>query len=136
MRCDHGHYFIDTPVTISPWCNKMSTVSTHSFKVTVKNLVHPNMGLSSCLFIPLRHFLPLSGLQDLIGLRELDLANNCLCCHDDLEPLRSLKRLREVGHLTVSSCYCLADINCNKMMPCCCQETYIILAHQFSECSF
>ena len=43
------------------------------------------------------HCVTMSGLQELVGLHELDLANNCLCCHDDMQPIRPLKKLRQVS---------------------------------------
>ena len=38
-----------------------------------------------------------TGLEELICLRELDLADNCLCDHKDLEPVKALHRLSKVG---------------------------------------
>ena len=40
-----------------------------------------------------------TGIEELIGLRELDLANNCLCDHRDLEPIKALHRLSKVCYV-------------------------------------
>ena len=41
----------------------------------------------------------MTGLDELVALRELDLANNCLCDHRDLEPIKALNRLSKVCYV-------------------------------------
>ena len=40
-----------------------------------------------------------TGIEELVALRELDLANNCLCDHRDLEPIKALHRLSKVCYV-------------------------------------
>ncbi len=36
------------------------------------------------------------GLEELTSLRELDLANNCICDHRELKPVKTMTRLNKV----------------------------------------
>ena len=77
--------------------NSMAFTYMYLLKITlhVVLIVNPDFNV----WFEIRKWYSVIGLGELVGLRELDLANNCLCDHRDLEPIKALHKLAKVFSL-------------------------------------
>ena len=75
-----------------------------SYRIVLTNIIYVicAINLTDNKTIKLNIFYFVTGLEELVALRELDLANNCLCEHRDLEPIKALHRLSKACNHRIS----------------------------------